>query len=903
MLKTLMLRTTLIAIVWSLSLTAHAFASDPKRFDVAPGDLTAALETLAKQSGIELVYQTDQLKGLSTRGVTGNLSPEDAVTKLLEGTKLTLKTDTSGAMLIALPRANSDPETPVPGSEPSRAPSAPQAFNNPDIPEPDTVKKAGWFERFRLAQNDQSSSSKTSDPDEQKENQNPLKDSDERLGELVVTGSHILGVAPVGSPLLEFSQEDIRLSGYATAGQFMQTLPQNFNGGVTENSSFGISATGGDGTLGTGVDLRGLGNDSTLTLFDGRRMAPAGDGAYVDISAIPLSAIARIEVLPDGASAIYGSDAVGGVVNFVPRTDYNGAETRARLAGTYDGGGTEHNVAQTVGKAWGSGNVLATYEYFRREPIESRQRSFTESAALTTLLPEQKRHSALILGNQQFGDLRVFGNALYTERDSSGSSTFGGPPIDYRARVQQMGATGGVEFKLNENWRSELVAAYNESRGRVVTVFLPDLRFDGEQNYSVFSADGKLEGAIFATPAGEARLALGGQFRQEDYDNATGSYKSDRNVKAAFAELFIPLIGDDNRLSLIRRLDLSLAARYENYSDFGPSTNPKVGLRWTPVYGVDVRGSFGTSFRAPNLPELADVEQFSVTIPMVDPTLGGATTPVLVLSGPNAHLTAEKARSWTAGFDLRPTSTPGAKFGFTYFSTRFTDRIVNPTLNFPNLDFLVHEDELSSVIDRSPSAALIAQYTSGPRYFPLCDCLPEDITVFVNSLLQNLAVETVKGVDLLGDYRFSAANGEATLSLNGQYLFEHERQLSSTTPSANVVNTAFNPLRLRLRGGASWSGARFGVALFGNYSGEYEDNRGASPAPIGSWTTVDASLSYRFSPQSKGNDARGTMIQISAVNLFDSKPPFVASDFGFNFDSANANALGRFISVQLKQNW
>jgi outer membrane cobalamin receptor len=98
---------------------------------------------------------------------------------------------------------------------------------------------------------------------------------------------------------------------------------------------------------GAGVNLRGLGSDATLVLVNGHRLSPTGAGNFVDISQIPVGAIDRIDVVTDGSSAIYGSDAVGGVVNIRLRNDFDGAETRLQYGSMADGGPDEYGVEQT----------------------------------------------------------------------------------------------------------------------------------------------------------------------------------------------------------------------------------------------------------------------------------------------------------------------------------------------------------------------------------------------------------------------------------------------------------------------------------------------------------------------------------------------------------------------------
>src|SRR6266480_1467167 len=106
MLKTLMIKGTLIAFVCCVSFSAHARADSPRPINVPAGELVTALETLSKQAAVELVYQPAQLKSFRTGGVKGTYTPEAAIRILLKGTPLELRTDPSGAMLIAPPRAD-----------------------------------------------------------------------------------------------------------------------------------------------------------------------------------------------------------------------------------------------------------------------------------------------------------------------------------------------------------------------------------------------------------------------------------------------------------------------------------------------------------------------------------------------------------------------------------------------------------------------------------------------------------------------------------------------------------------------------------------------------------------------------------------------------------------------------
>ena len=147
----------------------------------------------------------------------------------------------------------------------------------------------------------------------------PQSSSASADGEIIVTGSRIRG-ARNPSPLIEVGREAMKDSGRTTVADVIRSIPQNFGGGQNPGLGFNVpQSSGADVGGGSSVNLRGLGSDATLTLLDGRRLAYSAALQSVDISAIPFGAIERIEIVPDGASTIYGSDAVAGVVNVILR--------------------------------------------------------------------------------------------------------------------------------------------------------------------------------------------------------------------------------------------------------------------------------------------------------------------------------------------------------------------------------------------------------------------------------------------------------------------------------------------------------------------------------------------------------------------------------------------------------
>ena len=198
---------------------------------------------------------------------------------------------------------------------------------------------------------------------------------------IVVTGTRIEG-APSAAPVIVVTGDDIKNAGFADLGEVARSLPQNFGGG--QNPGVGS----GQGTQNENVNtngastfnLRGIGPNATLTLLNGNRFSYSGTNSVIDISAIPTAAVERVEIVADGASAIYGADAVAGVVNILLRKDYDGVTTTARLGGSTDGGNFQRQFNALGGTKWSGGGLMATYDYFRNGGILARERTYTASS-------------------------------------------------------------------------------------------------------------------------------------------------------------------------------------------------------------------------------------------------------------------------------------------------------------------------------------------------------------------------------------------------------------------------------------------------------------------------------------------------------------------------------------------
>ena len=199
-----------------------------------------------------------------------------------------------------------------------------------------------------------------------------------------ITGSSIKRIdAETALPVQVLNREDIARTGASDAEQLLKMVSATSSAGSSPIASSGAGG-GQSGNNGTSlISLRGLGSARTLVLINGRRSAPAGGSSAVDIATIPVASIERVEILKDGASAIYGSDAVAGVVNFILRRDFTGIELSASIGQpTRDGGGSEKKAAIFAGfgdfdsKGY-SGTISASFS--RVNPIFGNSRSFASN--------------------------------------------------------------------------------------------------------------------------------------------------------------------------------------------------------------------------------------------------------------------------------------------------------------------------------------------------------------------------------------------------------------------------------------------------------------------------------------------------------------------------------------------
>jgi iron complex outermembrane receptor protein len=866
----------IFATVFSLDVsTSLASATSPAsseikmRFDLSAESLDKALRDFAVQAHCNISYEPSMVAGLQTPAIIGEFTVDRVLSLLLKGTRLRAVNVNDNTIQIL--------------EEPAS-----------------TGAREG---------NSTTDDAKAHDK----------KD----LEEIVVTGTHIPGVSSA-SPVIEIEREEIDRSGFTSVTDVMLSLPENFGGGYNPGAAVNnsqINTRYSDNPTGASVpNLRGLGPGSTLTLIDGHRMASGLTGGGADISSIPLDAVQRIEVVTDSASAIYGSDAVAGVVNVILKRNYDGAKTSLSYGLASQGGGTEKRASQLFGTSWNGGNAMIAYEHMQQDAVYARDRAFASLASNPySLLPELKSNSVTVSATQDLTPtVSMFVDGLYIGRDAD---TFINQPgqiagIGEPSTLRKYAVAAGFDFNLFSDWKASVFANMAEDATENDASYLtaPSLTPTGDERLlgALRSVEANAHGSIANIPAGTVRLAVGAGYRKETFSDLFGTTNGpftertdgDRNIRYAFGELSIPLVAHSQRPGL-NYLDLVVSGRNERYSDFGSKTVPKVGLVFAPTASIKLRSTWGKAFKAPNLYDINAIQQL-VILDLANQASSSGSSPALIRTGGNPGLQPETADAWSFGVDYAPPGADGLQLSTTLFDIKYTNRISqieNPytALTDPLSAFFVTLSPsvgiAQAVYDAYPASEIFNETNSSFD--------PRNVGAIVEYRLINVSRQTARGADLSANYRIGTSSNGALLFFNGTYL-DLTQLNTPQSPEETLSGLAFYPPKFRLRGGASWTLNAWSLTGTANYLPR-ETNTQVTPSQhVGSWTTVDASL--RYAPTLQGL-LGGLTFNLSAINLFDRNPPRVLIPPGtvlgehLNYDSSNTSPLGRFIRLQVSKQW
>jgi len=836
------------------------------------------------------------------------------------------------------------------------------------------------------------------------------------IAEVVVTGTRVRGATPTAA-VVTVSREEIARGGYINVQGVLQNTVQNFSGATAATAS----VTGGNLGYSSQVDLRGLGPEATLTLINGRRVAGAAgdDGRAIDIGMVPLAAVERIEILTDGASALYGSDAIGGVVNVILRKDYQGAETAVQY-GFNQRAADSFTVSQTGGWIWDTGRVFGAFQHTQQDPLTYerlgihsndlrplgggdfrtpfttqpgnvlplgvfdglpfegivgpngepvfaaalpagqngrdldpaalRLNQLNEASSLARdVAPNQRNDSIYVTAEQDIGPVTLFADAAYAQRrvinrrspynnflyvpasnafspfaeDVLVGYSFGRElgPLTARAESKgwfaNVGARGALPF---DDWSWEMVGtgSHDESSVDILGYAAPTelatrlASSDPEYAFNPFG-DGtgqspgvidalrtgvtftgttqqrgitvQAEGALWRLPGGATRLAVGSEYRRERVDSATGSkWEGDtlpitphasRNITALFAEFHVPLIGRDNSRFAIQELSLSVAARFEDYSDFGKTTNPRIGLSWRPVDTLRLRAGWGTSFRAPSLRELFFTTALYDNIPVFDPRAPGgpATVFTSLLQSGNQRLKQETADVYSAGLTWTPHWLSRGSITMNWFAIDYTDRIRG----------LLDGLDMATLLELEPTlpAGLVTRDAAG------------NLTS-VNLTNLNSASTHMSGLDLSFGYDWVPTRlGSFGVSLAGTTYLKYDDQLIAGVPTLDLAGRVGSPAKWRARAELIWQRGNWSGSLAVDHVDGLK-NFGADPRivarNVSSQTVLNGQVGRSFES--------GLALKLGVDNLFGTQAPFVDGEDRAGVDAQNFVIGGRTIYVK-----
>ncbi|MCD9026728.1 TonB-dependent receptor [Luteimonas sp. BDR2-5] len=868
--------TLALAIVACLPVPAAAQAQAPSPqvaadYNIPARDLAGALDRFSTQSGIQIIYQPELVAGKQTQALIGRLGWRDALDALLRGSGLEYQQ--ANAATVVIRRAEQAPERPTAEPAPSRQPAG---AARQEAPAPD-------------------------------------------IQGMTVTGTRIRG-GETPSPVVTIGIENIREEGFSDLGEVIRSVPQNFSGG--QNPGVAAGATTGAGgianqniTGGSGLNLRGLGPDATLTLLNGQRMSYGGFVQAVDISAIPVEAVDRIEIVADGASAIYGSDAVGGVGNVILKRDFQGVSVGTRYGTATDAGMTTREQNLTAGTTWATGGVIATFKHAKIDPINAADRDYTAHLfEPTTIYPGSRLRSGLLSAHQSLGasvELRL--DMLRTERDQRYYSWYPGISAYYNDFAPETSTTlmsPMVNVALSRGWTLSLSGTlgkdeHNQYESSItaatgeVNLVTNDCYCNKSRVYEVSA-----EGPLFALPGGDARVAIGAgrrtnEWMQFNYVTDTANIQGNEGSRFGYAEIHLPLVAPDTPAAGFHRLALTAAVRGEDYDTFGNVATPKLGLIYGPSADITIKASWGRSFKAPTLWQRYGASPAFLVPPIWYGGVGyPAEATVLILGMGNPDLGAERARTSTASMAFHPETLPGLEAELTWFDIDYTDRVVQPITDY-NVPILTWP-AYAQFIQFSPPADRQAQVIAAADYFLNATGAPYDpanVVAIIDPRYVNASRQRIKGLDLTGSYRFDLRTGRLTFRGSASWL-NSTQQIGVDQPSYDLAGVLYNPARLNSRFGAVWAQGGFTASTFANYTGGVTNT--AEGEKTGSFTTIDATL--RYAAEARAGRWPSWDIALSAQNLLNRWPPLHAAgdpSYWAPYDSTNYSAIGRFLSLSV----
>ena len=848
------------------------------RFHIPEGPAAVTLRRFAAQSDMNVLFQSNEVSTQRTRAVSGRRKPLAALELMLAGSGLEFRFQEPDSVLV---RAK---EGELLSSEGAC-----------EQPEPGTCEDG------------------------------PLKRSPAvvTVRGLSFDPPYKTGQIPVGVPDVSLTREEFERGGFQTVGEVLRSMPQNFGGGFNLGVLFagGSQNTTPESAAST-MNLRGLGSDSTLVLVNGQRLAASEASGAVDVTLIPISAVERIEITTSSASALFGSDAVAGVVNIIIRTDFRGVELSSALGYATSGGGVLQHYSAVGGHALPIANVFAVLDCAQQHEIDAQQRIYIPTQiAGTTLMPRTRGCSEMLSASRSvLSDLEMSVLGAFTRRSAlqavglvaaPGVVTSGSGLAD----VDQYAVNAVLRQRFLRTWTATLSGGLSADNIRRAGLFsqtgMPDVHGSALFDNRLWTAQLVTSGTVATLRSGAVRVAIGaGQnqqyFRLDSFPGGHPNVEKERRVRFALAESFIPLIAGRSGAVDSTKLSLLVAGRAEHYGDVGDAKTSKLTLSYKPISTVKLQASWGTSFHVPTLLQQFNSQQALLEF-VPDMTQASGESLTLVRFGSNDLLRAERSTDREVDLIIAPESKPGMSLRIGYFNIDYHQRIGIPTINSENP--LADPSSWPFVI-RNPSPGYIREALAQSQLTDLTlgQRPAQDATVVVDDRTQNFVRQKASGLDVVGKFGFDSALGQWDTSLNVAYL-KLQQQITNETDLVPLSGTVYYPPRWRGRFGVSWNYEPFLASVFVNYTGgsREESVPGLPPVPdqgIASWTTLDSQIG--ISLEGDGHWGR-TRLTLSAQNLMNRWPPLIIGMpdgvAGVNYDSTNSSPIGRFLTLQLTQTW
>lgn len=539
--------------------------------------------------------------------------------------------------------------------------------------------------------------------------------------------------------------------------------------------------------------------------------------------------------------------------------------------------------------------------------------------------------------------------------------------------ISTWGVTPTITRKLGDNFQLRVLYSYGESDNRFIThsvnpaavsravgfglfdPYRPDLAspavlgaFTNFENFnhtrqSFHNVRAVVDGDLFEMSGGAVKMAAGVEYMSEsfrsNYGNAIPGFENtgyvnggptdvipdlaalprfnlSRNVKSVFGEVIVPFFGSGNATPGIEELTVSLAGRYDKYSDFGDTFNPRIGVTYKPFGWLSLRGAWGKSFNAPSLADDDAATGSTVFLlpcnaiglcPPSDLVANGqypAQLPgqgnIVAVRGNAPGIEPQTATTWTLGFEARPVT--GFSFGVTYFNINF--RNIIGLAPFENGGTLYRD--FGQVINDNPTQAEIDAiynlWSLPGNSCGRCFGTPTVANTYavVDARKNNLGSVKVSGLDFNLNYRYETGFGALFFGTNGTYTLSNKRSSSAGRPFVEQVNFNSTKLRMRTTVGAD-VGPVTGQLVWNHQSGyplfPTVGVAGFALTPqtmVSSFNTFDLLLRYDMKGEGFGKDLS---LRLNVNNLFDAAPPtYIAFDnVAGRRGTANGATLGRFV--------